>query len=66
MHIQTKHEEIKPVESMCNQCSYKTSRKGALKQHIESAHEGIRYSCNQCEKEFTTMGNLRRHIKIMH
>ena len=29
----------------CNQCKYKTPRKGDLKIHIKSKHEGVCYSC---------------------
>ena len=37
-----------------------------MKRHIQSVHEGIRYSCNQCDLQFTRKGSLNLHIKTIH
>ena len=50
----------------CNQCKYKTPRKGDLKIHIQSKHEGVCYSCNKCEYKATQRGSLEIHIEAKH
>lgn len=50
----------------CNQCKYKTPRKGDLKKHIQSKHEGVRYSCNKCEYKATQRGSLKINIEAKH
>ena len=39
---------------------------GHLKEHVESIHEGVRYSCDQCDYRATTKGNLKRHEMSKH
>ena len=50
----------------CDQCEYKATQKGNLKQHIESIHENITYPCDQCEYKSTWKGNLKKHIESIH
>ena len=38
----------------------------ALKVHIASKHEGVKYLCDKCEHVATNAGNLRKHIKSKH
>ena len=37
-----------------------------FKVHIESKHEGVRYSCDKCECAATTPSILKRHIQRKH
>ena len=39
------HEGIK---NECDQCAYKATIKGNVKQHKMSVHEGIKYQCKHC------------------
>ena len=32
---------------ICDQCSYMVTRKGELKQHVESHHDGVYYNYNK-------------------
>ena len=32
----------------CNQCHSQFTTKGNLKTHIQSKHEGVKYTCNHC------------------
>jgi predicted SprT family Zn-dependent metalloprotease len=32
-----------------DQCDYQTGRKGDLRKHRQSKHEGVRYACGKCE-----------------
>ena len=50
----------------CPECMKKFSQSGALKIHIDSIHNGIRYNCNFCEKSSTTKQNLKKHIATVH
>ena len=34
--------------------------------HIQSKHEGVRYSCNKCEYKATQRGSLKIHIEAKH
>ena len=45
---------------------YKVNCAGHLKEHVESIHEGVRYSCDQCDYRATTKGNLKRHEMFKH
>ena len=46
-----------------DQCDYQATKKGDLKRHIESIHEGVHYTCDQCEYKATQKGDLRKHVK---
>jgi len=45
----------------CTQCSYTSSYKGHLREHVEKHIEGFLVSCDICQKTFTKKRNLRRH-----
>ena len=57
---------IRVNEFECNQCHKTYSGTGALSQHRQSVHQGIKYECNQCDKRFTDKRGLKRHILIKH
>ena len=50
----------------CNQCEKQYSYKRNLKQHVESAHEGIKYPCDICNREFNQKVHLVTHMKLVH
>ena len=47
-------------------CDYKGSEKGALKRHVLSMHEGVRYQCPLCQFKPATKHQVKIHIKKMH
>ena len=49
-----------------DQCNYKATEKGSLRQHIKSIHEGKQYPCVKCDYKATERGSLRQHIKSIH
>ena len=65
----------------CDQCIYKSTKKGSLINHIESIHGSVTYLCDQCNYKATQigilkgklnlhmekhMGNLKKHIESIH
>ena len=63
-HINCRHLQTKGKS--CDICDYKTVRGTNLLHHIQSVHEGIRYSCDECSFQATTLGNVNVHKKIKH
>ena len=61
-HTQSRHS----VKYACNQCNYYAKKKGDLKIHIKSKHEGVNYSCDQCSHKNVTKGGLKRHVQSKH
>jgi len=47
-------------------CDYKASRKDTLLKHIQSKHEGVKFSCDQCAFKATLKGTLLTHVKSKH
>ena len=45
---------------------YRATKKGHQKEHVESTHEGVRYSCDQCDYRDTTNGHLKEHVESIH
>ena len=45
----------------CEQCEYKATKKGHLRVHTLSKHEGIKFDCDQCDYKVATKSNLRVH-----
>ena len=37
-----------------------------LQRHVESVHDGVKYSCESCDYKATTKGNLQRHVVSVH
>ncbi len=50
----------------CDHCEHQASRKGDLKQHIQSVHEGMKYPYSICQYQATTASSLRQHKKSIH
>ena len=50
----------------CDQCHKIYASGGALFNHRQSAHDGIKYACDQCDYKITDKGNLKRHIESKH
>ena len=50
----------------CELCDKQFSYRRSLKQHIRSAHEGIKFHCENCGYEATTKQNLLSHIQNIH
>ena len=34
--------------------------------HINSVHEGLKFSCSFCDKKFTQMTNMNKHVENLH
>ena len=54
------------IKYPCNQCPSNFTRKGNLKTHMKSVHEGVKHKCNLCQYKATQKGNLKRHMKSVH
>jgi hypothetical protein len=50
----------------CDQCNYQTGRKGDLRKHRQSKHEGVAYACGKCEYQPKDRSSLRKHQKAVH
>ena len=50
----------------CDQCHKIYSGRGALYNHKQSDHQGVKYACNQCDYQATTQGSLTVHIQSKH
>ena len=50
----------------CQICDKVFAHKSSLKDHVQSAHQGIRFKCDTCEEDFTNPKNLTRHQKEVH
>jgi hypothetical protein len=52
---------------VCNQCDFRSSTNGGLKQHIKSVHDKIKdIICDQCDAKFFRKSHLKQHIKRIH
>ena len=49
----------------CEKCDHQYNDKNALKYHIQSKHEGKRYSCEKSEYEAGNPQYLKEHTKIV-
>ena len=65
-HDYKKSNSRKDVQFCCDQCGYKSKRKGDLKKHIDSVHGEVRYSCDQCDYKATQKRSLKKHIDAVH
>ena len=51
----------------CPICDYTASRKGHLKQHMESVHDGKKpHKCFICDYSCSRKETLKRHIQAVH
>ena len=48
------------------QCEYAAMEAGALKKHVESKHEEVRYPCPQCVYVGNKSSSLKKHVKNKH
>merc|ERR1719509_634233 len=80
----TVHKQAQPVKTdmeglnyICEQCDYKTRRKGNMIAHLANNHrdgqpakqkpqEGLIYLCEQCEYKTTRKWNLKPHVENIH
>ena len=51
---------------LCKHCDYQATKKGTLKKHNESQHEGVKYACNQCPYQASQASNLNVHKQSVH
>ena len=65
-HIETIHEPSKIHK--CGECSYETTRKELLTQHIEAKHEMNmdKYMCSQCDYKSKGKKQIREHKRKQH
>ena len=50
----------------CGQCHKTYSSLGALHNHKQSVHQGVKYSCNQCEYQASQTSDVKKHIQAKH
>jgi KRAB domain-containing zinc finger protein len=50
----------------CDQCQYKSERKGNVDKHIQNVHQRFRLDCDHCERKFTQDCDLRKHVLNVH
>ena len=48
----------------CKQCDHKATTPNNHKHHIESKHEGLKYSCHQFDLHATKAGNLNLEVQF--
>ena len=51
---------------VCQHCSLTFTLKKHLFRHIDSEHEGLKYSCTECEYSSEKLDNLRYHVRMVH
>ena len=52
---------------LCERCSFSTSRKQNLNNHVKGFHDKIReFACGQCSYNAPTLNTLKLHIKAIH
>ena len=50
-------------EYECDQCKKTYARKGALYEHKQVIHQGVKYVCNQCDYQASYHSILKQHIQ---
>ena len=65
-HINTIH--LNKKDFKCDQCDFATARRGQLRVHIKSIHDGLLFSCDYpgCSKSYNLKGNLDAHKQRVH
>ena len=53
-------------KNLCNQCGVYYKGNQALKLHISSVHDGLRFQCDFCDQIYKQEINLNSHIKTVH
>ena len=64
LHLESKHGTNDFAK--CEKCDFKTAIVKNLFNHVQSVHEGVRYSCQHCAFKATTKGNLTVHTRTKH
>ena len=60
-----KRSEVFKTKDSKYEC-YETSWPGDLRTHVESKHEGIRYTCDQCDYKATLKKDRKKHKESQH
>ena len=47
-------------------CNKQFSQKSHVKSHIESVHNGVKFSCSHCNQQYSQQSGLNKHIKSNH
>ena len=68
-HSLSNHKRLKHGDAAqfnCTKCTYATTKKENLDQHVRSVHEKIKVTCDICNKEFSKTPNLNKHKRQKH
>ena len=65
-HRVAKHGNSDEDMISCATCSYRTTRKDAMKRHIGAIHEGKRHQCSLCSYSGYEIRNIKQHILKKH
>ena len=60
------HQNHGKNEYTCDQCDFKATQSGLVKEHIDTVHKGNQYSCNQCDYKASQKDHLTRHNQLQH
>ena len=63
-HIKRQH--VTGDMHSCDKCGQQFTQLTNLKIHIQSVHEGMKFSCPHCDFQASQKGNLNTHIKLKH
>ena len=63
-HKRFKHGDA--TQFNCTKCTYATTKKDHLDQHVRSVHENVKVTCDISNKEFSKTPNLNKHKKQKH
>ena len=63
----TAEESISVISNEYESCDIQEKKeKGSLMNHVQSAHNCVKFACNQCNKQFSSKGKLKRHVQSVH
>ena len=68
-HSLSNHKRLKHGDAAqfnCTKCTYATTKKENLDQHVRSVHENVKVICNICGKNFSDKPNLNKHKRQKH
>lgn len=63
-HVASVHLKIKSLAF--DQCTYSTSYKWSLEDHIKVVHDEFKIKCPFCEVTSSTQGNMKQHVESVH
>ena len=63
-HVKGKHENL--MQYFCEYCPKQFKRKKDFKNHVNSAHLGLKVPCEICGKEYMTKAQMKVHVKSVH